>query len=174
MGDMTTNGDILGSITNEACIALFQAYSLPLKPVAVTIESQEGLMYCGVIGYTGGQIRGTLMLATSSEPIGRTTPAAEASPHEWVGELTNQLLGRIKTRLTRRGVIIHMSTPVVLRGQHLAPIPRSEHDLNPVVFSSPAGIVCVWMDAECAKGIVLADMEESPDAAMEEGTGMLF
>jgi CheY-specific phosphatase CheX len=174
MGDMTTNADILESITNEACVALFEAYALSLKRVAVTMESQEGLMHCGVIGYTGSQIRGTLMLATSSEPVGRTSPSSDASPHEWVGELTNQLLGRIKTRLTRRGVIIHMSTPVVLRGQHLAPVPRSEHDLNPVVFASPAGIVCVWMDAECAKGVVLADMEESLDAAMEEGTGMLF
>jgi CheY-specific phosphatase CheX len=174
MGDMTTNADILESITNDACVALFEAYALSLKRVPVTIDSQEGLMYCGVIGYTGSQIRGTLMLATSTEPIGRTSPSTDATPHEWVGELTNQLLGRIKTRLTRRGVIIHMSTPVVLRGQHLAPIPRSEHDLNPVVFASSAGIVCVWMDAECARGVVLADMEESVDAAMEEGTGMLF
>jgi hypothetical protein len=30
------------------------------------------------------------------------------------------------------------------------------------------------MDAEYAKGIVLANLEESANAAMEEGTGMLF
>jgi hypothetical protein len=173
MGD-TSNADVLESITNEACISLFAAYSLSLNRVAPNIDPDDGLMYCGVVGYTGSEIRGTLMLATSSEPIGRTSPSSQASPREWVAELTNQLLGRVKTRLTRRGVTIHMSVPVVLRGQHLAPLGRTELDLHPLVFSSCAGVVCVWLDAEYPKGVVLADLTESAEAAMEEGTGMLF
>jgi CheY-specific phosphatase CheX len=168
-----TNSEILETLTHEACISLFEAYSLSLVRTTADVQQSEGLMYCGVIGYTGAEVRGTLMLATTSEPIGRTSPSRDASPREWVAELTNQLLGRIKTRLVRRGVTIHMSTPVVLRGQHLAPLsPRAE--LSPIVFSSQAGVVCVWMEAEFAKGIALDEMVETADAAMEEGTGMLF
>jgi hypothetical protein len=117
------------------------------------------------------EIRGAILLATSREPLGRTSPVNDTSFREWIAELSNQLLGRLKNKLLKRGVVLHMSTPVVLRGQHLTPLTRNE--LKPLVFDCDNGCVCVWMDVELTEGVDLTVVQEGA-AMMNEGEGLLF
>jgi len=85
-------------------------------------------------------IRGTLMLATTRSPIEKL--AAGGPIRDWVAELTNQLAGRIKHKLLARGVDILISTPLILRGEHLAPLPA--HPITPFRLSdADGGLVCV-------------------------------
>ena len=166
---------IVESIVREACISLFKDYSLPIRSVrpGETGEmADDGFLYCGVIGFCGEQARGTLMLATSSEPLGRTSPVTDGSPREWIAELSNQLLGRIKSRLLRRGITVYVSTPVVFGGKHLAPLPRAE--LEPYSFASDDGLVCVWFDLELAAGVALAEESDDAEQPIDEGAGVMF
>lgn len=167
-----SNDLVMESIVSDACISLFNDYSLPLRrvPTAELSDAPE-LLYCGVIGLSGDQLRGSLLLATSREPLGRTSPTSDASFREWIAELSNQLLGRIKNRLLARGVSLHLSTPVVLRGQHLAPLSQTE--LPPLTFVCEGGCVCVWFDAELAANVDLTKFIESP-GTIPEGESMLF
>jgi CheY-specific phosphatase CheX len=167
-----SNEQITDVLVREACISLFEDYGLPLTPADETnLAEQDGLLYCGVLGFSGDQLRGSMLLATSREPLDRTNPTQDGSFREWMAELANQLLGRVKNKLLRRNVAIFLSTPVVLRGQHLAPLPRAE--LLPMAFTCAGGMVCVWFDAEFAKGVVLSEMAETDDA-MSEGASMMF
>jgi len=167
-----SNAEILESTVNEACISLFEDYSLPLRrTTSGDLVGESELLYCGVIGFSGEQMRGSLLLATSREPLGRTSPTSDASFREWIAELSNQLLGRIKNKLLPRGVTLHLSTPIVLRGQHLAPIPHA--DLIPFVFCCAGGYVCVWLDAEMSPGLDLSQVHQ-PDGLIGEGESMLF
>jgi hypothetical protein len=160
------------SIVSDACISLFNDYSLPLRRVdRGELSGAQELLYCGVIGLSGDQLRGSLLLATSREPLGRTSPTSDASFREWIAELSNQLLGRIKNRLLARGVSLHLSTPVVLRGQHLAPLSQTE--LPPLTFVCEGGCVCVWFDAELAPSVDLTKIVEAP-GTLPEGESMLF
>jgi hypothetical protein len=129
------------------------------------------LVFCSVIGFSSEQMRGTLVLATSSEPLGRTSPVQGASLREWIAELSNQLLGRVKRQLAERGLILAISTPVVLRGQHLRPLPNKEAE--PLIFDCEGGCVCVWMDAELAPELDLSQVQEDCQI-MGEGDAMLF
>jgi hypothetical protein len=167
-----SNEQIIEKVVNDACLSLFEDYALPLRRTHEgEFAADSELLYCGVVGYSGDQMRGTLLLATSREPLGRTSPTTDASLREWIAELTNQLLGRIKNKLLPRGVTLHLSTPIVLRGQHLAPMPHAE--LRPFAFVCEGGHVCVWFDSELAAGIDLAVVVETEGLA-EEGTSTMF
>lgn len=162
------NEEVIERCVNEACIALFQDYALPLNRVREGALRGADLLFCGVIGFTGEQMRGTLLLATSQEPLGRTSPASDSSLREWIAELSNQLLGRVKNRLIPHGVELHLSTPIVLRGQHIAPVSRAE--LIPFAFSCDGGYVCVWFDAELSDGVDLTQVSETEDVIVEGST----
>jgi hypothetical protein len=167
-----TNDQIIEQTVSESCISLFEDYALPLvRTVAGPLEGDSELLYCGVVGFSGEQMRGSVLLATSREPLGRTSPTNDASFREWIAELSNQLLGRVKNKLIPRGVTLHLSTPIVLRGHHLAPIPRAEQ--VPFVFSCEGGYVCVWFDAELQPGLDLSQVEETT-GLIGEGESMLF
>jgi hypothetical protein len=163
---------IINNITSEACLSLFSDYSLPL--LAAQMPEQQlhpELLYCSVIGFSAEQLRGTLVLATTSEPLGRTTPVQGGSLREWVAELSNQLLGRVKRQLQDRGVTLLMATPIVLRGNHLRPMPSKEAE--PLTFVCDGGCVCVWMDAVIAPGVDLTQVQAEA-GGMGEGETMLF
>jgi hypothetical protein len=167
-----SNEQIIEHSVSEACISLFEDYSLPLKAAqASTIVDGPPLLFCGVVGFSGDQMRGTLLLATSREPLGRTSPTSDASLREWIAELSNQLLGRIKNKLMSHGVTLHLSTPIVLRGQHLAPLSRNE--LVPFSFVCDGGCVCVWFDADLTPGVDLSQ-NTALEGAIGEGESMLF
>jgi hypothetical protein len=169
---LTENDRIIESAVSEACISLFEDYALPLrKAETAALEVGPELLYAGVVGFSGDQMRGSLLLATSNEPLGRTTPTSDASLREWIAELTNQLLGRIKNKLIPRGVTLHLSTPIVLRGQRIAPMPRGQD--APFVFTCEGGAVCVWFDAEIVPGIDLSKIVDST-GLISEGESMLF
>lgn len=167
------NGTILDQLVSECCLSLFQDYSLPLEAAdPVKLESGDELLYCGVLGFSGDLIRGTLMLATSEKPLGRTHPSGAESLRSWIAELSNQLLGRIKSRLLRHGVTLHLALPVVIRGKHLARIPSAE--LKPHAFICEGGLVCVWFDAELSPQLDLTRLDEDAEVPLGEGTGVLF
>lgn len=168
---MTNSQEIVDTIASEACLSLFSDYSLTLQRADATDDSSaRDLVYCAVIGYSSEQMKGTLLLATSSEPLGRTAPVENSSRREWIAELANQLLGRIKSKLAERGVILAISTPVVLRGTHLRPLTAQE--LLPLIFVCDGGCVCVWMDASLSPELDLTRIEECQ--VMGEGEALLF
>ena len=112
-----------------------------------------------LIGFTGRDVRGTLVLALTEELSGLSNPVAGANPsatggrviqRDWVGELSNQLLGQIKIELLRHGVEIYVNLPAVLQGQHLAPLPRSQ--LKPLKFTLANGAAAVWIELEAREG----------------------
>src|SRR5262249_12789054 len=115
-------------------------------------------LLCSVIGFSGKDIRGTLVMALTDRLPGLSNPvqnqmrsaAGDPTNRDWVGELSNQLLGRVKIELLRCGVEIYLNLPAVLRGKHLAPLPR--HELKPLKFSLQGGAIAVWIEVETRAG----------------------
>jgi CheY-specific phosphatase CheX len=86
-----------------------------------------------------------------------------------VGELANQLVGRLKAKLLQRGTTIALSTPLALSGVRVSPLPGTE--VEPVVFDAPAGKVLVWLEVEIADGFRLG---EERQLQANEGELLLF
>lgn len=132
------------ALAGAACVELLHAYGVELTPSEAWVESEE-LMFSGVMGFVGDSVRGTCLLAAPQSTVEAAAPK-QAGARDWVGELANQLVGRLKAKLMARGATIALSTPVVLRGVKLSPLPRT--DVDPVVFDSPTGKVLVWLEVE--------------------------
>jgi hypothetical protein len=153
---------------------LFAAYELDVHPrTRADFPAPEELALCGVMGFGGKEMRGALVLATTREPLEQTNPDGITSQRDWVCELANQLMGRVKNRLLPLGVEIHLATPAGLTGDNLCPIPGKLR--APQVFAAGNGFVCVWIDCELAEGF---ELPESPtgthEEAVAEGETLLF
>jgi hypothetical protein len=169
----STNKQTLDRLVAENCLKLFKDYQLEIRAgVAGEAVATERFLLCGIIGFTSKQVRGALVLATTSEPLERTNPAASPSHRDWICELANQLLGRVKNQMLSRGVEIFPSTPIALRGEHLSPVLQQR--LVAELFTAEGGVVCVWMDCEFSEGFELPEVSVCDAASASEGEAILF
>lgn len=154
------------ALAGSACVELMQAYGVQLQPAAEGWAESDELMFSGVMGFVGDSVRGTCLLAAPQATVEAAAPK-DAGARDWVGELSNQLVGRLKAKLMARGATIALSTPVVLRGVKLSPLPRT--DVDPVIFDSPAGKVLVWLEVE-----IEADFQLGEERALKASEGELL
>lgn len=159
---------LVTALAEDACKSLFEAYGVSLRAIDPHTAIDQNALLSGVIGFSGPSIRGTCILAATSKPIMESNPVG-SSPRDWIAELANQLIGRIKNRLLEEGVEVYVTTPVVLRGEHLAPMPRLA--LLPQLFTTEGGNVFVWIEVETDP-----DFELAPRCApaAREGEALLF
>ncbi len=171
----------LQQMAAAACEELFGRYGVAAHRADETEEPVSPEFFlCSVIGFSGRDLRGTLVLALTEELSGLSNPIAGADAglatareirRDWVGELSNQLLGQIKLDLLRYGVEIYMNLPAVLHGQHLAPLPRAQ--LKPLKFTVANGVAAVWLELETRPGLKMktaADADQGP----APGEALLF
>jgi CheY-specific phosphatase CheX len=154
----------------EACRALFKAYGVELVEIDPNTASPDTFLLSAVIGFTGPGLRGTLILASTEMALRDSNPT-DGSLRDWIAELANQLVGRVKNSLLRSGAEVYVTTPVVMRGEHLAPLPRFV--LMPQAFAAKdRGKVFLWVEVEAAPGFRLSPtLGEVP---VDEGSTLLF
>jgi len=80
-------------------------------------ETTPALDSVGVVGFVGPVIRGMFYVGMAGEGIREL----RADLYEdWIGELANQLAGRVKNQLSRHGVSYDISPPITVRGERLS------------------------------------------------------
>ena len=157
-------------LAREACEELFEAYGVSLTPTEEQQLSATEHMLCGVIGFVGTGIRGSCMLVGHDAPILASCPEGGGC-RDWIGELTNQLAGRVKAKFLAFGVEVQLSTPVGFSGVALRPLPRTE--LGPTCYQAHGGDVVVWVEVDSEPAFVLTRPEQ-PAARRAEGEVVLF
>jgi len=164
----------LDDLVFDCCRELFTAYALDVRPLGRhDFPPMDSLALCGVMGFGGKQMRGGLVLVTTREPLELTNPSGSTSQRDWVCELANQLMGRVKNRLLLLGVEILLATPASLSGENLCPTPGRLR--APQVFAAGSGFVCIWIDCELANGFELPTMPPRDiDPPVAEGEALLF
>ena len=98
----TVSGRV-GALVAEACVELFGAYGVLLSPVEAGLDEGDENVMSGVMGFVGTRLRGTCLLSSAKSTLDASCPAGNRA-RDWIGELTNQLVGRLKTKLIARGV----------------------------------------------------------------------
>lgn len=162
----------IDNILFAATTGLFKAYGQPLSELPAAAPTQAQL--CAVIGFTGKALSGAVMLAADVAPIHATRPVPETSDRDWIAELANQLLGRLKNRLLNAGVEIWATTPVVMRGERMAPV-GGRGALPSVSFVTPSGgRVTTWVDHQVHDAATLAKLVELDEPVTREGELVLF
>jgi len=159
----------IADLTGSCCIELFAAYGVSLISNPAEFIVSDEVLLSGVIGFVGPTLRGTCLLVGNRSPIELSSPQKEHS-RDWVGELTNQLVGRLKRKFLGFGLEVALTTPVVLSGLHLRPMPRGK--LTPRVFSTESGSIMIWVEIEAEPGFALGPAVS--DSTSAEGEVLMF
>jgi hypothetical protein len=159
----------IGNLGAIACKELFGAYGVKLSPTKKAWGDSEERLLSGSMGFVGRNVRGTCLLAASEKTLMDSCPT-QGKLRDWIGELTNQLVGRLKTKLLGCGVEVFVTTPIVLSGVRIRPLPRGR--LEPTVYSSADGEVLVWVEVEADEGFALGSLH--PGRESTEGEVILF
>ena len=159
----------IADLTGNCCVELFAAYGVNLNVNAAEFIVSDEVLLSGVIGFVGPTLRGTCLLVGNRSPIELSSPQKEHS-RDWVGELTNQLVGRLKRKFLGFGLEVALTTPVVLSGLHLRPMPRGK--LTPRVFSTDSGSIMIWVEVEAEPGFELGPAVS--DSTSAEGDVLMF
>lgn len=160
----------VAAMAREACAELFEAYAVSLAPAPEQKRGPARHMLCGVVGFVGTGIRGSCMLVGHDAPILASCPEGGGC-RDWIGELTNQLAGRVKAKFLAYGVEVQLSTPVAFSGVALRPLPRSE--VGPACYHAHGGDVIVWVEVDSDPAFALG-RPETPAARRAEGEIVLF
>jgi hypothetical protein len=145
----------IGALGTQACVELFQAYGVALTQGTGSWGANDERLLSGSVGFVGRSLRGTCLLAAPEQPLAASCPEQGGALRDWVGELTNQFVGRLKTKLLSRGVEVFVTTPIVLSGVRIEPLPRSR--AVPTVFTSSTGPVLAWVEVETEESFVLGE-----------------
>jgi len=122
-----------------------------------TVSTKAGLplsaeRVTGTAGFGGDNVNGLLYLHLSAATAARLASAMLRMPSEEipeneindvVGEVTNMLIGGLKSWLTNCGAPCAMSTPAIIRGTCYTIETSSDVKSGVSVFESEAGIVAV-------------------------------
>lgn len=169
--------DVLREAVTAAAEGLFAHYD-------VSIEPAEAQSYCiaALCGYSSDEVRGSLGIAGTDDFASRFYTQAMGSPptpeqeDDWIAEMSNQLLGRVKTHLLRHEVTLSLATPGVLRGIELRLGGSHGFSLHEAAFTCEFGQFCVWLDARHHPELLLEPLVEhvQDDDMALEGDMLLF
>lgn len=124
----------MGTCAPEICEALDRSIKdfvsdlgsdFRLEKVGLT-SNPELTNRIGLIGFGGSQMKGMLVIQCSplflkkSHPsVAMGIPVLDADLDDWLGEIANQVLGRLKNLLLAFEVKLELSTPSVISGESL-------------------------------------------------------
>lgn len=160
--------ELMRELTKTCSVELFETYGVSVEFCADDREPDVEL--AGIIGFTRDNMRGAMIVGTTSPVLEKSQAAAHnSSRRDWSAELANQLLGRVKNRMVARGVDLQMTTPLALRGKALTV--DDEGQMEVFDFEGPDGNVRVWLDLELSGEVEVRATEEK---IASEGDMMLF
>jgi CheY-specific phosphatase CheX len=173
--------DAIDNAVHQSVSGLFEAYGYPVAPAAAPQTSsaaKECSDMAGVIGFCAEQLSGTVVVTTTEEVVLSTLPEGVSSPHssDWLGELSNQLLGRLKNQLSEFGVVVQVSTPVVLVGPRLRVFGSALDGVRVYKFelaASEARPVTVMVELRAKDDLILERVANQVANALE-GTELFF
>jgi CheY-specific phosphatase CheX len=154
-------------VVREAAAALFSTVDDRLRPVADPALSPD-IDSAGVVGFVGPDIRGMFSVAMAGEEF---ESLSSEDHQDWVGELANQLAGRVKNRLGRMGITYDVAPPATLRGQALTVATRDT--LIQITFRHPSAACIVQAVVKVERPLELAG-EDDGQHRLEEGDLLLF
>lgn len=156
---------------------LFDSYKCTISRREITGASVPGqeVNLGAACGFTGEFVRGMLAIAIDDQLASVINPVANGAKdanYDWIGELANQLLGRLKNKLLSWNVEVALSTPVVVHGAQLS-IASLQRKAEQIDFNAnESSTISVWWDAEVDPALELT--QENAPEVQAEGEMVLF
>jgi CheY-specific phosphatase CheX len=189
----TVLSELLRDVAPRAVVDVFQSYDVKLQTrqdlvpalSQVPTTSGKGSIVAAVVGFSGSDIRGTSLLATTFDlvalvrpPSMRKTKLSSDSASDWIfvrdwlGELCNQAIGRIKNKVQRYGVGFDVGPPMAFSGSALVfALPKSPATYR---FAFGFGAYTIWFSLEAVFDMQRQVVAGSEDNVLGEGKVVMF
>jgi CheY-specific phosphatase CheX len=161
---------IIANVLQDASLANFSELAEIVDDACPAVDAD----YVATIGFAGPQIRGVLAWECTREVAVALCGMGDIPDdviRDWVGEMANQLLGRVKNKLLAHEVEFSLSTPMVIQGQDMR-VPRAKGERSEACVNTARGPVRVVMEHVADEAITY---RETPiEVAAHEGDAFLF
>ncbi|MCP4680395.1 MAG: chemotaxis protein CheX [Deltaproteobacteria bacterium] len=172
---MSNLEEVLDSLAIDACSELLKAYDVSMSlESSATASTVKAVSRGGVIGFSGEQIRGSLCLQLDEDVISRIgLPGHDRN--DWIAELSNQLLGRIKNKLLKMQIVLGLGIPVAVAGEGLE-MAFGSHKARTFKFVNDSGNEQMIVHLDCEfDGEITVNLEENTgEEPLEEGKSLIF
>ena len=169
----------IDSFISASTLELFGSQGVKMDALpSVEVRMTEPL--ASSIGFTSDNMKGVLVLVVEKTLAMASLPANLKAKHcddellaDWVGELSNQLLGRLKTRFLASGLQIVLSTPIVFVGREMRHFFRPSPIQRKLGFGG-AGEAAVELLANYKRDFEIVEGESSAEPGTPEGEVLFF
>jgi hypothetical protein len=152
----------IDTILQSSAVELFHTQGIavaPLVPLAVGTQ-QRFYDWVGVIGFDTETLNGNLTLSVPTGILQSRDPGLNPGDEvswqaDWVRELANQLLGRVKNRLSKFQVVLRTRLPTSMSGAALELHKRRTPSEMLYRFRALRGDILVVVDAPLDKAILV-------------------
>lgn len=142
-------------------------------------DDQMQVCFASVLGYSGDLMKGSIviscqktLLEKSHPNIAMEMPVGDAEVLDWIGEIANQMLGRLKNKVTQAGVKFSMSTPTTVSGRSMqVTIPKDGFALKQC-YTGPHGELIVHLLTVVDPSVKFDAVQ--PTSVAAEGGSILF
>lgn len=172
----TMERELVTTMLERSVIEFFQAYGIVCDPAEETAAT--GPEMGSIVGFRGNGLRGGLAFVASADLVSRLLPVpkrparAEIQLRDWSAEIANQLVGRLKNKLSAHAIDFEIGTPVCFRGSSIRLSFLPEADGVAIDFCAGADPVRVYLD--CALAPDGAAAPASAPRIVTEGDVVLF
>jgi len=108
---------ILDTLLQGSTVDLFHSFGVAVAPVDRSRARDAALFYdlTAIVSFMAKGFSGALTVRVATSVFDAVTqdPARRFSGRDWVRELANQLLGRLKNRLTQFGLVLQTGLPAL-------------------------------------------------------------
>ena len=165
------NHEIVAEQFFEAIHELFDCYTGVAPQINDQINDRTGTDLTAIIGLGSSKFRATASISTTYESVLSLADFPVESAQDWLGELANQLGGRLKNKLSTFGLDASLCIPTSVQGKHLSlsSVAESYHRLS---VKYMGGQMRIALSVDCDKDLEL--YHQVMDRSAKEGSLELF
>lgn len=147
--------EVVTSTLEKSVVEFFQAYGVACNK-ADEAPSIAGPEMGSLVGFRGKSLRGGLAFVASADFVERLLPVpkrparGELQLRDWSAEIANQLVGRLKNKLSAHEINFEIGTPVCFRGSSIRLSFLPDADGVTLDFAAGSDQVRVYLDCALA------------------------
>jgi CheY-specific phosphatase CheX len=180
--------EVLDEIVSRSAEDLWRDCGLTLPRTRAQAIPHIGERHvAGLVTFSGPRIQGSLALVSTFPVVAKTRPTDLDSTsrssgsagdrillRDWVGELTNQLLGRIKNRFCAFGLKFDVAMPIAFSGPALSFAIRKYSKARIFTFGRGNDVIGVAVDISTEPQLASMTPQTDIEQAAREGDVILF
>ncbi len=165
-----------------SCLELFESYNVDLQHCDDTSTENQDIHMVALLGLSDSDIRSSFTLTVSQNILKHSFPSddnvSDDDLQDWLGELSNQLAGRLKNKVVPYGRKLDLGVPTVIKGDNLQiDLPKNSIISKHLLTDGTADGVGINYSTIIESGFFLTEPEESNEAESEvlaEGEMLFF